>query len=272
MKIRILILYLLLSLIFFSCKKEELGRGPSNVKVAIPLLSEVLLNNQPLFKYTYDDSTYISEEQSKYYIALYNYVQNQISTVEYYGNENVLSKDSLTRTNAINNPTWVTMGSGINGGNLSYIYNTKNQLIETKFTSPLSQDTLEYSEFQYDNKNRISRQLMYWNGSIFGYVDYLYDGNGNLTTESLYYLTSVALPVLFSQTQYSFDSKHNPYKCLSNLIIPGIYTNANNIIQETRTIFISSTSDTVLTTRNTYAYNIYGYPSTKNGNILFTYE
>ena len=271
MKRNILILPFLFILILFSCKKEKINGGTDTVKTVIPLLTEVLINNQPLYKYTYNDSTFIIEEQCKYYISLYNYDRNQISSAEYYENENVLSKDSLTYTKAINNSAWVTMGNGINGGNLSYAYNLKGQLIQTKFSSPQSLDTLDYSEFLYDNKNRITRQTVYLNATNVGYVDYTYDGNGNLTSESLYYQSSSGTAELITKIDYNFDSKHNPYKSLSNLILPGINTNTNNIIQETRTIHLLA-SDTIIVTKNTYAYNLYGYPSTKNGNVLFNYQ
>ena len=57
-------------------------------------------------------------------------------------------------------------------------------------------------------------------------------------------------------------------------MIPGIYTNVNNIINETYTINSNTVpaSNKIQVTGNSYAYNTNGYPVSKNGNVSYIYK
>jgi hypothetical protein len=114
---------------------------------------------------------------------------------------------------------------------------------------------------------------MSWDNAATGYIDYTYDTKGNLIKEVLYNLTSTGAAQLITSTQYDFDSKNNPYKAASKLMLPGINTNLNNIIKETYTIHLTTDqgSDNVQVTETAYTYNAAGYPITKNSNIAFVY-
>ncbi len=114
---------------------------------------------------------------------------------------------------------------------------------------------------------------MYWDDVATGYIDYTYDATGNLISEMLYDQPSSGDAVLITSTQYEFDSNPNPYNLLHKLMLPGIYTNPNNITKETYTIYLSGDQGTnnVQVTTNTYTYNAKGYPVTKNGNVTFVY-
>ncbi len=77
-----------------------------------------------------------------------------------------------------------------------------------------------------------------------------------------------------AQRIYEYDNKHNPFVVFSHLLTPGIYTNENNIIKETR-ILANNTdpnTETVQVTESVYEYNDQGYPVTKDGFIRYEYK
>ena len=277
MKLKIAFCFLLFVVIFFSCKKEDLSTGLSsgiNPSVSIPVLSKVLIDNQSAYEYIYNDSNLLTTEKSKFNFNLnhYNAIGQLVST-DYYGNDAVLSSDAQIFQAAINSTDWVTSATGAKGGTLSYFYNDKAQLIKTSYSRPVITSS-EYSQFTYDASGKINKQTMYWNDVATGYIDYSYDNKGNLIKEMLYNMPSTGVTELITTIQYEFDSKLNPYKLSSKLLIPGISTNQNNIIKETCTIHINPDqgSDKVQITQNSYAYNTLGYPVTKNGNTTYVYK
>jgi hypothetical protein len=115
---------------------------------------------------------------------------------------------------------------------------------------------------------------MYWETTVTGYIDYIYDNNGNLTKETLYTMPASGVPEMITNTQYVFDNQSNPFKSARKLQIPGITTNQNNIVKEIYTIHFSTGQgpDNVQTTTTTYGYNSMGYPVSKNNNVSYVYK
>jgi hypothetical protein len=274
MKHKIITICLLFVAIFLSCKKEELGILGNSGNVKTPLLSRILIDNQCSNEYAYTDSNLISEIKSQFDFTMNHYNNlGQLVTTEYYTNDDILSSDNQVSTTAINSSGLVTAESGNKSGIITYVYNDKAQLIKTTYTLTSLAST-EYSEFTYDSNNRIARQTMYWDNTASGYIDYSYDGNGNMMKEMLFNMPSTGVAELITTTNYTFDNKANPYKLLNGLMIPGINTNRNNIVKETNTIHISQDQgpDKVQIAESSYKYNTLGYPISKNDNISFVYE
>jgi len=277
MKLKITILSIICVAIMFSCKKVDLTDGvntsnPTNSYVAI--LNKVLVDNQSAYEYAYNDSNLVTQEKGKFnYIAYHYNSKGQLTTSDFYGNDDILSTDLVVFQTALNSATLLNATSGKKGGTITYEYNASGLMIKSTYTRPSVTNT-EYSEFTYNSSNRISRQTMYWDNVATGYVDYSYDAKGNLVTEALYNLPASGVAELSTTTQYAYDSSPNPYKATTKLLIPGINTNLNNIIKETNTIHVTATqgTDKVQVTENTYQYNGMGYPISKNDNILFVYK
>lgn len=277
MKFKIIIFCLLFTGIFFSCKKAELINGsnsgtPGNSYVA--MLSKLVIDNQSAYEYIYNDSSLITQEKSKFHFIAHHYnSKGQLATTEFYGNDDILSSDLQVSQTAIDSYVLVTPESGKKGGTISYEYNVNARLIKSTYSRPLSAIS-EYSEFSYDNNNRISRQTMYWDKMATGYIEYSYDAKGNLNREMLYNMPLSGVAELITNTQYTFDNGPNPYKSTSRLMIPGINTNQNNIIKEAYTIHLSTGqgSDKVQITETTYEYNAMGYPVKKNGDVSYVYK
>jgi len=277
MKLKIITFCLLFAAIFSACKKEEIGTSANydtSGNTVATVLIKVLNDNQSTYEYTYSGSNLVSEEKSKYDYTVHTYTDNgQLISTQYYGNDDILSSDLTTYQAALSNTVWVTPANGKLSGTVSYQYYDNGQLIKATYTGSAS-TTSEYSEFIYDANSRISRQKLYWDDVATGYIDYSYDGNGNMTKEVLYNLPSTGVAELITITEYNFDTEQNPYKLVSKLMIPGINTNQNNIIKETYTIHLTANegSDNVKVTENKYEYNKAGYPISKNGNITYIYN
>jgi hypothetical protein len=102
---------------------------------------------------------------------------------------------------------------------------------------------------------------------VSGYIDFIYDDNGNLVKRLHYWIPSNGAPELQSTIEYEFDNHTNPYQSLKSLMLPGKNTNPNNIVKETYTIHgeIYFWFEKVQVTENTYKYNSQGFPVSKNG-------
>jgi hypothetical protein len=277
MKLKITTCCLLFVAIIFSCKKEDLSTGISadnSGNTQTLFLNKVLIDNQSAYEYLYNESNLLTTEKSKFDFTIHHYnTLGQLSSTDYYGNDDILSSDAQVVQTAMNSSVWVTSASGVNGGSLSYEYNNNGQLIKTTYSRPQLTST-EYSAFSYDANNRINKQTMYWEGIATGYIDYSYDGKGNMNKEVLYSLPLTGAAELITTTLYEFDSKLNPYKSVNKLLIPGVDTNPNNITKETYTIHLAQGqgADKAQITQNTYVYNTSGYPITKNGNTTYVYK
>lgn len=238
------------------------------------MLSQVLIDNQAAYVYVYNDSSQLATKKSKFDFTVHHHNSlGQLSSTDYYGNDDILSSDAQVVQTAMNSSVWVTSASGVNCGSLSYVYNNNGQLIKTTYSRPQLTST-EYSVFNYDASNRINKQTMYWEDIATGYIDYSYDGKGNMIKEVLYNQPLTGAAELITTTLYEFDSKLNPYKSVSKLLIPGVDTNPNNITKETYTIHLApgQGADKAQVTQNKYVYNTSGYPITKNGNTTYVYK
>ena len=271
MKINIVSLSLLFATILLSCQKDNLE---IEVKTDVPLIRNVVIANQPFYEYSYDYNDLISAEKSKFNITKYLYNdKKQLVTTDYYSDNVLLSNDLQILKNILASNVLLSLADTEKGGTLKYEYNNYGQLIKTIVSRPQNSSP-EYSEYSYDENDRIGRQTLFWDIKIVGYIDYSYDGRGNLIKETLYSILSSGLAELSTTKQYEFDNYQNPFKTFNRLITPGINTNPNNIIKETFTIHFKpgQGTDIVQITSTSYDYNSKGYPIRKNGSVEYFYK
>lgn len=271
MKPGLFCLCLLLVIISLSCIKDDLSiTGKSDGS----LISKVKSADKPYYEYLFNNENFIIEEKGKYNFTKFSYNdKGQMVASDYYSDEALLSNDMKVLENALNPVGLIKNISASTESTVNYEYNVNGQLLKTVVSRSLTASS-EYSEFRYDENERIVRQTLFWDNKVLGYIDYLYDDRGNLIKETLYSISPAGLAELSTSTRYEFDNYKNPFRSLSTLMIPGINTNINNIIKETYTIHYKSGegTDIVETTLNTYTYNSKGYPVRKNGTIAYFYE
>jgi YD repeat-containing protein len=269
MKIRIISLFLLCIAISFSCQKEDrFNTGPAESLY----LNQIIIDKTPSFEYTYNGAKFINEEKGRFSYTINTYNEkNQLVTAEYYANLAVLSNNPQVSETAMSQKNWVAPVASNLSGSVKYEYNDAGQLIKSTY-SPAS-GSQQYSQYTYDENDRINRQNLYWENSQVGYIEYLYNLNGNLVEERLYNISAAGAAELSTTTVYEHDNKQNPFKLTSKLMVPGINTNLNNIIKETQTIHMNAAQggDIVTVTESSFKYNTNGYPISKNGNVEYLY-
>ena len=271
MKLKTISLCILLVVIIISCKKEELIVAENS---EVMFLNEVIMNDQPYYQYSYNDSNLISDESSKLDFLKHHYNgKNQLVSSDYFWNNSIMSSDIKTIETTLSQNDMVTSANSTKGGTITYEYNSSGQLAKAIFNRLQSANS-EYSVFSHDEKNRINKQILYWNSVATGYIEYSYDEKGNLTKEILYDQSANGVAEPSATTKYVFDNKQNPYKSFNSLMIPGINTNRNNVIKEVYIVHIKAglVTEKVQTTENSYEYNMNGYPVSKNGNVQYIYE
>jgi hypothetical protein len=270
MKLKIVSLSLLFIAMFFSCKKDEQLIIPSTDS---PLLSKVITNDQPYYEYSYNAANLVSQEISKYQFTKHSYNnKNQLLNTDYYWDKGILSSNLLVIDTVLNRIELVNPFNAVKSGSANYEYNINNQLIKSTYNRASAVKS-EFSVFTYDGNNRISKQTLYWDNKVSGYINYYYDGKGNLIKEIMDSVTATGIAVLNTTAEYEFDDKQNPYKPFNSLMIPGINTNQNNIVKETCTIQsgVDQKTANIQVTQTLYEYNARGYPVKKNGTVKYVY-
>lgn len=253
---------LLLIILFAACEKDDSLLVNNNSC----LLYQVKFDNELYYVYSYNDSNQIVEEKSKLYYTSHNYQNGQLISSDYYVDPALFSSSGYVLDSAMNRKEWVNpMNTGKNSTK-TYTYGEQGKIVK-------SENYLEISEYSYDDKNRIIRQTFYRDNEQTGFIDYMYDDRGNLIKELHYWIFTSGDPELQTTTEYKFDNKHNPYRSFNSIMMPGRYTNTNNIVKEIYTIHfeVDQSIDSVRITQNKYRYNSQGYPITKNDSESYLY-
>jgi hypothetical protein len=258
------------SLIFFSCEKDNQLIVENN---DIPLISKVLVAGVSYYEYAYNDANLLIEEKSKFHYTKHNYNDNNLLTSsDFYIDPAMFSSDWRVVEASMNRKEWVNPDNTAKSLTKSYEYYNKDHLIRVTYNRP-SVSNSEYSEYSLKN-SRISRQTMYWKNELSFYIDYIYDEKGNLTKESKYHVPSTGIAELWTTTEYEYDNMHNPFQAFKRLMSPSKFTNPNNVIKETYTIYfeVDQWIQKVSIISNTYEYNDNGYPIKVNGEAEYVYK
>ena len=232
-------------------------------------LIRIISDSIIVYEYSYNETNLLSEEKSKLIYVKYNYNENgYLISTDHYNDPALFSSSMEVIEASRNKEEWTNPENTEKSYSTEYEYNTFGQLMK-------SSDHSGYSTFNYDNKNRISRQTYYHDDIISHKTDFEYDKRGNLTKKSLYQVEESGKKELIRKTIFKFDKNHNPYKELNNLMIPGKYTNPNNIIKEITSNYylIKNMEDDTNTIELSYEYNQYDYPIAVDGKkIRYVYE
>ena len=97
---------------------------------------------------------------------------------------------------------------------------------------------------------------------------------GNLIKRLTFQVSENGRAQLTNKTRFEFDNKHNPFKALNNLMLPGKYSNPNNIVKTISANYylIENMEDDINTIITSFEYNQYSYPVTVDGKIKYIYE
>jgi hypothetical protein len=181
----------------------------------------------------------------------------------------IASSDWETAQQAMNRTDWVTPENTEISGRGTYSYSHDKLTKVTVARLPSGSKT--YVTFEYDLNGRIGKKVFYYNNQPSSFIEYSYDEKGNLILETHKDIVD-GNPVISITEEYEFDDKNNPYKAFKRLMLPGEYTNENNIVKRTMTLFFDVYGvDKVQVTESTYEYNLQGYPIKKNNMVRYEY-
>lgn len=271
MQMKLTFICLVLSGFLVSCEKEY------NLIIEntdIPLISKVLYDKTLSTEYLYNEANLIREEKSRFSFSRHSYnSRNLLISTELYLDERIFSSSISVLDAAYNRTDWVNPENTERIALRSFEYDDKDHLVKLTITRK-SDSSSEYSEFSYDDNDRISRQTYYWQSVISGYADYFYNEKGNLVKCNRFLVVQSGDTIPNTTTEYEYDNKPNPYKSFKRLMIPGINTNENNITKETYTLLfdVDALTENVHIIENSYEYNENGYPIKKNGSIVYQYK
>jgi len=255
-------------IVLLSCKKEK---EPQIENENILLLSKEIYSDDLFFEYTYNELNLLMERKTKWSYTSYSYNDNnQLISYDMYEDLRIASSDWETAQQAMNRTDWVTPeNTDISGrGTYSYSHDRLTKVTVTQFPG----GSKTYVTFEYDENGRIGEKIFYYNGVPASFIEYSYNEKGNLILETHKDVVE-GNPVISIKEEYEFDDKNNPFKAFKRLLLPGEYTNENNIIKKTMTLFFDIYGvDKVQVTEATYEYNMQGYPVKKNNMIRYEYK
>lgn len=253
---------------FSSCEKELLN-SPENPDM--PLLTKEIFSDELFNEYTWNDRNLLIEAKSKYFYTSYSYnSENQVISYDMYEDSRIYSSDWTTAEAAMHRTEWVSPENTEISGRGFYSYK-QGKLAKIEVQRFLN-DSKNSSEYELDNNGRIGKQTFIYEEKPSGYIEYQYDNSGNLILKKHFYLVN-GQAVLSASTAYEFDTKKNPFKAFQRLLIPGKYTNENNIVKETLTLDEAVPGvDQIQVTESSYEYNELGYPVLKDNMIRYEYK
>jgi hypothetical protein len=261
---------LLISILFTSCEKgdDSIVKGNSN-----GLLSRVLISGEPYQEFTYTNSGLIYEEKSWAMYLKYTYnSDNLLLKSESYVDPSIFSSSTYVIEEAQKRKEWANPQNVPKSVTDTYSYPKAGQFIERHVDR--ANGTLDYGKYELNEKGLVSKHIFYDEDKSAGYVDYLYDGAGNLIQEKHYFISADGKTKLSNETVYEFDNKKNPYLPFNKLIFPGRNTNRNNITKETYTLYGETPLliEWLNITTHTYEYNDLGYPFKVDDETVYEYN
>jgi hypothetical protein len=229
-----------------------------------PLLSQIFIDSVLYSEFTYNNEGKINEEKTKYLYIKYIYNdKNQIISSLTCEDPSIFSSDLRILEAGKLRKEWINPESSTNSRQNTFEYNINGKLIKMSEFSG-------YCTFKYDSKNRICSRVFYQNEKVIRYIDYKYDKWDNLIKMCNYELDENGKPQLVATYEYEFDNKKNPFKSFGIIMIPGKYTNCNNITQEVYTLHIMDNQKQI--TKYYYEYDDKGYPVRVNNNTKYIYK
>lgn len=254
-----------------SCEKDKPLIIIENID--IPLIDKVLIGGEPYMEYSYNEANMVTEEKSKFHYTRHFYNEhNQLLKSDFYWDMSMASSNSSVIEAAMNRTEWVNPGNTPKSITHTLEYNGEGQLIRKNYIRNADNNT-DFVEFLYEG-NKIVKATGYYNNSISGYTNYIYDDNGNISRQMKYNVSPAGIAELSTTTDYEYDNMHNPFQAFRRLTTPGVNTNPNNITKETYTLNfeVDPSIEKVQTTEYSYEYNDKGYPTKVNGLTEYIYK
>lgn len=247
-------LALFLAVVLFSCSKEkneDLCSDPT-------LMRELRMGDIAAQGITYNANCQVSELLEPYKYSRFSYnAAGQLVKVEEAVSANPLSCVAFPGGDdgSFGDPRKAKVTAYFD-----YEYSANGKIAKrTRYNTYGETPQLAYYQiFHYTNNVVDSIKLYTQTGKLTSFDTYLYE-NGNLKSEKHFVVQGESETRLFYQVEFEFDNKNNPFNVLNVNGMPGISTNKNNIVKETR-ITNPGPTESRYTVVTSYEYNTSGNP------------
>ena len=251
----------LIFLFSFSPSGNLFAQNMSTPRLVMEKYDSIILR-----KYIYNDASQLIEQRiGDWVIIKYNYDDDNrlISIVNFHNQAGLRSALVGARQDQAD---WEDPSIPERGDTTLYSYNKSGQIVES--TNGLGRKT-----YRYNDKNRIAQILVFIDGRLANKNDYKYDKRGNLIKMTNRVVKENGESERFIITTYRFDKKINPLNAFQIATDPGMFTNANNIIESSR-VFNGNKDDKEVFNQsvyNKYEYNELGLPIGRDG-VHYIYQ
>lgn len=271
MKLKV-IPFLILCLLFqVSCKDENISLYEELDDDT--LLTEVLMGGEIYYQYTYNDAGLVVEEKSKFSYTKHKYnSRNQLVRSDSYLDERIFSSSYHVLEEAMGREEWVNPDNTDLYSYTEFNYKQSGEL-SRRDMKRINTDYQSYSEYSYNGEGKIERRTAYNDDGVLLYDQFYYDEKGNLVRKERWHILENGSEELQTTYDYEFDSQLNPYRSFRGLMIPGRYTNTNNIVKERYELYfdVPGFDERISITTFKYEYNEYGYPIRVNDDTEYRY-
>lgn len=248
-----------LVVLVFSCSKEGNDQNIGNEDIVCSAddqyIKSISMYGEIVYKYFYNETGKIVEENCKSYCKRYLYDENErLVKIESAYDMSVFSSGAIAQRTE-----FMTFENSPVTGYSLYKYDKESRLskIENYFNE--TGKDFEYRSmqtFEYEGSYIVKVNLHEPEGQIAQFRVYTYDDRGNVANEKYYSNLFGSKEELLTEFSYKYDNYENPFRIFSILGIPGRNTNVNNFIE----ISVNNTNSTYYTNKCTYQYNEYCYP------------
>jgi hypothetical protein len=232
-------------------------------------IKTVSANGAIVHQYLYDVEGRIVEENCLMYFQKYLYDNDKLVKIE-----SAFDRSGLSSSFPAERRTeFMTSKNSIADTYSLYKYDKAGKLEKTEYYFNETGKGFELRStrtYEYEGSFIVKQSLYNHKFESAGYDVYTYDDHGNVINEKNY--SNNFIPnELINEKSYKYDNYKNPYQILSIIGVPGLWTNANNIVETTVTRHYEVQGfDKYSTSNNTYEYNKNGYPVKVNesGNVF----
>lgn len=252
-------------ILVISCSKDPESDTPGNTNYAI---SKIVYEGKTVTQFLYTKTGKLAEYQSFYFCDRYSYDDN----------DRLVKVESASATGSMSNENLMTSQNSTFTFYSSFEYD-KEGLLKCRMNYKKNGGAYEFfskSNYEYQDGNIYKINTLNAGDTIIIFDIYAYDVNGNVTNEKHYSNIYIDGPgaALQYEFSYKFDNKNNPLRIFKETARPGLYTNANNMIERSSIFYnFPHGTNSYSKSKMTYEYNDKGYPvKITEGSTVYAYE
>ena len=259
---RKLVNLILILVLLSSCEKQNPSGNADPENVGIPLIESEMYGEDLGWKYTYNEANLPEIIKTKWSYTRYFYNKNnEMTGYDRYEDPGIYSSHWETAQASMNRTEWVSPLNTERSVHAVMEYN--NGVLKKWTVNNLKFKTSVSRVFEFGEDGQMIRETF-----ESGYVEYIYNDDGNLFQRKQYHDGKLS-----AMHEYEYDTYLNPFIVFKKLAQPGKFTNKNNIIKDSTTLYAGDGSiEDVFIEESSFEYNDKGYPVKKDDMVTYIYQ